>query len=630
MATKKLESNITMNKSEHYRNGGASLVEYLIFGIPTANNRYSTHHHIGGEEYPHDITNFANQLAELEEVVNNEFNLDVPTSSQLDYDAKALQEEREQYTKIMDISDHFWHLEADTTMLEGARNGMLHNVMLSNTAYLKNLLKAPNAEAMDKVKTPFERLPIWQRYGRQEDDLAFKIKHLVQKYTPEQKEYALKMVEYGFFPSWRELCTEEERLNYSLKDKEKKELAEQSLKVIKDFKLINGEFDKHLNEIYADYAKELIVAKEKGQDLKTVLTPFAKKTLWQRLTDNEGQGNAQLVNTIELLPPERLPIIKKLFAHGLPSAEEIYTAQQEYHKESEKFRDKFDNKRRKELFSNLLKQYGKGLLEDKKIGWHCYLTDSLPIKGEEKEAFDKMSLKEVIEKYGVEQMWTHKGIILIREKIRAEKDDPKKLAETLIDARAVVQQKNKCFHLPLANRQFFATIMAVEYLSLSGKNHKYAEHPEVDEQFQKLFTALQPQEGELKRVKEYRNTKAFGERAKFIEKRLAEFDKFTKCVDDVLNHISEESHISKAKARLLKKFASKESAAQDINGGVIAAYRYADDAQKLAASGIHFAEKPKLDMKAYQQDVVNDLRAKSDKRMDTLSKKREKRQQSTR
>lgn len=622
MAKEKMK--IGMAKSECYR--GNSLVEHMQFLIPTRANSHTYRHIISGEEYPRDIVNFANQLAEIEEVVNEEFSLKDQPTTRLAYDEKKLQEELQQFSKIMDISDHFYYLAANVNMLEGARNGMLHNTILSNTFYLKKLLQAPNNEAMDKVKTPFERLPLWQRIGRQDDELAFKIKSLVKKYTPEQKEFAFKMVKYGFFPDWRELCNKEEELNRLAKKKDKKEKVEQLQDVIKDFKRINGEFDKHLNEVYADYAKELITAKERKQDLEEVPTPFAKKTLWQRLTSNEGQGNMQLVNTIKLLQPAEFNSLKDLFTNGMPSSEQMNEAWHKYHQESVNTRDKFGYERRKELFSMLLKQYGQGLLEDKKIGWHCWLTDSLPIKGQEKEEFDKMSLKEVTEKYGVQQMWTHKGIILIREKIRAAKDDPKKLAQTLIEARAIVQEKSKCFHVPLANRQFFALTMAVEYIDLSGKNHKYAEHPEIDEQFQKLFTALQPQEGELRIVKEYRNIKAYGDRAEFIKGRVAEFDKFTKCLDEVLSHIGQESQISKAKARLLKKFATKESAVQDITGGTAAAYRHADDMKKLSENGMHFKEAPQLDLKAYQRDVVGELKQKSNQRMDKLAQKRATRQ----
>lgn len=620
----KEKNKVGMAKSEHYH--GSNIVECLQFLVPTEDSAYTDRHIIGGEEYPQDITNFANQLAEIEEVVNEEFSVKGQKVTRLDYDEKKLQEELTQYSKIMDTSDHFWYLSGNVMMLEGARNGLLHSTILPNTAYLKKLLKAPNADAMDKVKTPFERLPLLQRLGRQDDGLAADINDMVKKYTPEQKEFALKMVEHGFFPSWSELRNKEEGLTDSLKDKNMRETAEQKLKVIKDFKRINSEFDKKLNEVYADYAKELVATKEKKGNLKAVKTPYDKKAFWQRLTSNEGQGNRQLVNTLELLQPTEFNSLKDLFANGLPSSEQMYEAQQKYHQESEKTRDKFGYERRKELFSMLLKQYGQGLLEDKKIGWHCYLTDSLPIKGQEKEEFAKMSLKEVTEKYGVQQMWTHKGIILIREKIRAAKDDPKKLAQTLIDARAIVQEKHKCFHVPLANRQFFALTMAEEYIDLSGKNHKYAEHPEIDEQFQKLFTALQPQEGELRIVKEYRNIKAYGDRAEFIKGRVAEFDKFTKCLNEVLSHIGQESQISKTKARLLKKFATKESAVQDITGGTAAAYRHADDMQKIAESGMHFAEKPQLDIQAYKQDVINELKQKSDKRMDKLIENRAKRQ----
>lgn len=626
----KEKNKVGMAKSEYYH--GSNIVECLQFLVPTEDSAYTDRHIIGGEEYPQDITNFANQLAEIEEVVNEEFSVKGQMVTRLDYDEKKLQEELTQYSKIMDTSDHFWHLSGNVMMLEGARNGMLFIEEHRNVRYFRYILKAPNAEAMNKVKTPFERLPLLQRLGRQEDDLAFKMKYLASKYTPAQKKYALKKLGEDYIPRWAELCYEEENLNREAKKAKeaknaaKRAEAEQQLKVIKDFKRITGEFDKQLNEVYADYVKQLIAAKEKGQDLKAVKTPYAKKTFWQRLTDNEGQGNAQLVNTIELLQPAEFNSLKDLFANGLPSSEQMYEAQQKYHQKGEKTRDKFGYERRKELFSMLLKQYGQGLLEDKKIGWHCYLTDSLPIKGKEKEEFEKMSLKEVTEKYGVQQMWTHKGIILIREKIRAAKDDPKKLAQTLIDARAIVQQKSKCFHVPLANRQFFALTMAEEYIDLSGKNHKYAEHPEIDEQFQKLFTALQPQEGELRIVKEYRNIKAYGDRAEFIKGRVAEFDKFTKCLDEVLSHIGQESQISKAKARLLKKFASKESATADITGGTAAAYRHADDMKKLSENGMHFKEAPQLDLKAYQRDVVGELKQKSNQRMDKLAQKRATRQ----
>lgn len=378
-------------------------------------------------------------------------------------------------------------------------------------------------------------------------------------------------------------------------------------------------------DVYAQYGQELIAAKEKGQSLDEVKTP-AQRRSWLQQIFGKHISDLGLKQEIELLNPEELAVAKELFKDGFPSKESLETTYKKYQDKADKIMTPFGHEKRQEMFATLMKRYGKSLKNDY-LNFLLY-TDEHPFTDKkEKEAFEKMSLKEVCDKYGIEKMWTLQGVKMIREKIRSTENDPKKLTETLAQVLAVVQQQRKCFHVPFHTREIMFHSIKFAYQMIPSRKAEYGKFSAIDNGFRKIFAALKPQPDELKEIKELDNAlkKDYSTRNKtleFLQKRGEKLQELATNIDAILN---KKVDVAKVKSDLKRKL--NNASLDNDTGGVIAADRYAQAVQQAKASGIHFkGGAAEIDFEAYRKEAGEELKAKRTKRHSDLAEKRAKRQ----
>lgn len=378
-------------------------------------------------------------------------------------------------------------------------------------------------------------------------------------------------------------------------------------------------------DVYAQYGQELIAAKEKGQSLDEVKTPAQRRPKLQQIF-GKHISDLGLKQEIELLNPEELAVAKELFKDGFPSKESLETTYKKYQDKADKIMAPFGHEKRQEMFATLMKRYGKSLKDDY-LDFLLY-TDEHPFTDKkEKEAFEKMSLKEVCDKYGIEKMWTLQGVKMIREKIRSTENDPKKLTETLAQVLAVVQQQRKCFHVPFHTREIMFHSIKFAYQMIPSRKAEYGKFSAVDNGFRKIFAALKPQPDELKEVAELNKAlkKDYSTRNKtleFLQKRGEKLQELATNIDAILN---KKVDVAKVKSDLKRKL--NDTSLDNDTGGVIAADRHAQAVQQAKASGIHFkGGAAEIDFEAYRKEAGEELTAKRTKRHSDLAEKRAKRQ----
>ena len=381
-------------------------------------------------------------------------------------------------------------------------------------------------------------------------------------------------------------------------------------------------------EVYGEYAQELISAKEKGLSLDKVKAPGQRRSKLQQIF---GKQLSDLGVKIEIdsLNTEELTVVKELFKKGFPSRKSLADAYKKYQDKANEIMKPFGYQKRNEMFTALMKRYGKSLQDDLREAVSSRSDDKIHFMNEkELEAFNKMSLKEVSEKYGIEKMYTCKGAVMIAKKIDTEKNNPKKLAETLTQALAIVQQQRKCFHVPFATREFMFETIKNAYQNMPQKKAEYGKFSAVDNAFRKIFSTLKPQPDELNQVAEFdkilkRVYTTNKKTLELLQKRSERLQNFTAQIDSVLN---QKVDISKVKSDLKLKLLKAQSENND-NGGVIAADRHAEAVQKAAESGIHFkGGKAEIDFEAYREETGNELNTKRTERQEKFSKKQTARQ----
>lgn len=381
-------------------------------------------------------------------------------------------------------------------------------------------------------------------------------------------------------------------------------------------------------DVYAQYGQELIAAKEKGQSLDEVKTPAQRRPKLQQIF-SKHISDLGLKQEIELLNPEELAVAKELFKDGFPSRESLETTYKKYQDKADKIMTPFGHEKRQEMFATLMKRYGKSLKDDFDVGFDSWYDGEYYFMNEkEKNAFAKMSLKEVCDKYGIEKMWTSKGAVMINEKIYATKDDPKKLAETLAQTLEIIQQQRKCFHVPFTTRKFMFEVLKRAYKHINRKGKaEYGKFSAVDNGFRKIFAALKPQPDELKEVAELNKAlkKDYSTRNKtleFLQKRGEKLQELATNIDALLN---QKIDVAKVKSDLKRKL--NNASLDNDTGGVIAADRHAQAVQQAKASGIHFkGGAAEIDFEAYRKEAGEELTAKREKRHSDLAEKRAKRQ----
>ncbi|MDY6387443.1 MAG: hypothetical protein SPL21_08215 [Fibrobacter sp.] len=296
---------------------------------------------------------------------------------------------------------------------------------------------------------------------------------------------------------------------------------------------------------------------------------------------------------------------------------------------ADKIMTPFGHEKRQEMFATLMKRYGKSLKDDFDDGFDSWYDGEYYFMNvKEKNAFAKMSLKEVCDKYGIEKMWTSKGAVMINEKIYATKDDPKKLAETLAQTLEIIQQQRKCFHVPFTTRKFMFEVLKRAYKHINRKGKaEYGKFSAVDNGFRKIFAALKPQPDELKEIKELDKAlkKDYSTRNKtleFLQKRGEKLQELATNIDALLN---QKIDVAKVKSDLKRKL--NNASLDNDTGGVIAADRHAQAVQQAKASGIHFkGGAAEIDFEAYRKEASEELTAKRTKRHSDLAEKRAKRQ----
>lgn len=380
-------------------------------------------------------------------------------------------------------------------------------------------------------------------------------------------------------------------------------------------------------EVYAQYGQELIAAKEKGQSLDEVKTPAQRRPKLQQIF-GKHISDLGLKQEIELLNPEELAVAKELFKDGFPSREILETTYKKYQDKADKIMAPFGHEKRQEMFATLMKRYGKSLEDDLIYGLNSQRDDEIYFMNEKEEAaFGKMSLKEVIEKYGIEKMWTCKGAVMIDEKIKASKDDPKKLAETLAQVFVIAQQQRKCFHVPLVTREFMLQTIEDAYHDMPQRKAEYGKFSAVDNGFRKIFAALKPQPDELKEVAELnkalkKDYSTSNKTLEFLQMRGEKLQELATNIDALLN---QKIDVAKVKSDLKRKL--NDTSLDNDTGGVIAADRHAQAVQQAKASGIHFkGGAAEIDFEAYRKEASEELTAKRTKRHSDLAEKRAKRQ----
>lgn len=587
----KKEINTTMAKSEYY--SGSIRIETLQFVVPPKDNPHVTGYTLSGSQYNSDYFNIANELAEIEWDVDDALNEHIRdnNASCFDYDEKKLQKDLAEFVDTRDKADKMRWISFTINSIEGSKNGLMHKKMYAYAQYIYDLLEhKQQGKSLDQVKTPYQRQSVLKRQFSEEDGMALELKEKIKGFSELQTDAALKEFNGSYFPYYIKLKNE---YNDCLAMK-KMDTAQELLEMYSTFLNVYDKLEKEYGNLYGEYVKNLIKARENGQNLDTVKTPWQQKSLLKKLLDNEGQDNPQLTGTLKNCSAEEFAVVKELFKDGLPSFEVLNAKHDEYEKKAEKISDTFGRERRAELYQQLRTQYARKLFEDELYNQDYTTGFSSFIDEKEKSDFDKMSLKEITDKYGIQAMWTHKGVRIISEKIKQVQSDPHKLAETLVQVRSIVQQKHKCFHVPLSVRTNMFSMLCNKYSSLP-KNPAYDKFSAVDNQFRKLFTDLKPQESEMTHVAEFEklaqkqfdflNSYTMDEKkTRRLGRIFATARTYKAFCSEIDNILDQSVDISEAKNRLLQQIEARREAKAngEKEGGVIVMSRLANAKESLA------------------------------------------------
>lgn len=239
--------------------------------------------------------------------------------------------------------------------------------------------------------------------------------------------------------------------------------------------------------LYTDYLTELVKARVKGENLDAVPVPNDKLSFLDKISGKSYTwGVETLKGELRVLTDAQAKKLASQVEAGFPSKETCEFYSEKYRDEAVEYRRQYPSEKQDEMRQDVLDALTMRAVADALEGKYYDKTGDISIfmDKDEKDKFEKMSFKEMVEEYGLQLLKTHKGATMVELKLaEAKAKNGQALGEALDNLIELFEEKRKSYFCPDVSDE-------VQYRLLKGLKSSYQKFGTEDEKFRIIFEAM--------------------------------------------------------------------------------------------------------------------------------------------